>query len=73
MRAIIVLLAVAVLVLAACLYAGIININQTRPGVVQAPAFQADVGRVTVGKEDRTVTVPTIAVQKPGEQPGNAQ
>ena len=71
MRAILVLLGLAVLVLAACLYFGIIRLDQTRAAVVQAPAFHADVGRVSVGKQEKTVTVPTISVEK--AQPGNAQ
>ena len=73
MRALLVLLALAALVLAALLYFGLISFEQTRAGSVQvqAPAFQADVGRVAVGKENRTVTVPTLEVQRAGQ--GNTQ
>jgi hypothetical protein len=48
------------------MYFGIINIDQTRPGMVQTPKFQADVGKVTLGTENKTVAVPTINVEKPG-------
>ena len=47
------------------MYFGIINIDQTRQGVVQAPKFQADVAKVTLGTENKTVAVPTINVEKP--------
>ncbi|MBB4152597.1 uncharacterized protein (UPF0333 family) [Sphingomonas jinjuensis] len=68
MRALLTLLAVAALVLIALMYFGIVSIDQTRPAVVQAPAFKADVARVTVGTENKTVQVPTVDVQKPAEQ-----
>jgi uncharacterized membrane protein (Fun14 family) len=66
MRTILALLGIAALVVVALMYFGIINIDQTRPGIVQAPAFHADVARVSVGTENKTVQVPTINVQKPG-------
>lgn len=69
MRALLGLLAIAVLVLAALLYFGVISIEQTRPGMVQAPRFDADVATVSVGTENKTVAVPTINV----ERPANAQ
>ena len=65
MRALLVLLALVALIVAALMYFGIISIDQTRPAVVQAPAFQADVAKVTVGTENKTVAVPTINVEKP--------
>lgn len=64
MRAILTLLALAVLVLAALLYFGVVRLT-AEPGSVQAPSVHADVGRVSMGKEERTVTVPTINVEKP--------
>ena len=72
MRAILVLLALAALLAAALLYLGLISIEQTRPGSVQVqtPRFDADVGRVGVGTENRTVTVPTLEVERAS---GNAQ
>ena len=69
MRAILGLLAIAVLVVAGLLYFGIISIEQTRPGVVQVPRFDADVARVSVGTENKTIAVPSINV----ERPANAQ
>jgi uncharacterized protein YxeA len=65
MRALLVLIALVVLVVAGLMYFGIISIDQTRPGVVQAPQFHADVARVSVGTENKTVAVPTINVEKP--------
>lgn len=69
MRTLLVLLAIAVLVLVGLMQFGIVSIDQTRPAVVQAPQFQADVARVSVGTENKTVAVPTIEV----ERPANAQ
>jgi hypothetical protein len=66
MRVLLDLLGLAVLALAAAMAWGIVSIDQTRPGVVQAPAFKADVGRVRVGTEEKTVTVPTVDVDKAG-------
>jgi uncharacterized protein (UPF0333 family) len=66
MRGLLVLLALVVLAVAAAMYLGLINIDQTRPGVVQAPSFKADVATVRMGTEEKTVTVPTVAVDKPG-------
>ena len=73
MRSLLALLGIAVLVVAGLIYFGIIRIDQTQRGVVQAPRFQADVARVSVGTENKTVAVPTIDVQKPGETPAPAQ
>lgn len=67
MRSLLVLVAVAALVLVAAMQFGFINIDQTSPGVVKAPTFNADVARVSVGTENKTVEVPTVDVQKPGE------
>ena len=49
MRTLLVLIGLVVLAAAAALYLGLINIDQTRPGMVQAPAFKADVAKVRVG------------------------
>ena len=65
MRFLLVLLGIALLVLAALMYVGFISIDQTRPGVVQAPQFHADVAKVTVTTENKTVAVPTINVERP--------
>jgi uncharacterized membrane protein (Fun14 family) len=71
MRAILVLLGIAVLVLAGLLLTGIVSIDQTRPAVVQAPRFEADVGRVSLGTENKTVVVPKVDVQKADGTPAN--
>lgn len=67
MRAILVLLAIIVIAAAAAMYFGLINIDQTRPAVVQAPKFDASVAKVSIGTENKTVAVPTISVQKPAQ------
>jgi uncharacterized protein (UPF0333 family) len=72
MRTLLSLVAIVILVVVALMYFGIINIDQTRQGVVQAPQFQADVAKVRLGTENKTVAVPTISVEKPGT-PANAQ
>jgi hypothetical protein len=66
MRTLLALLGVIALVGVALMYFGLINIDQVRPGVVQAPQFKADVARVSVGTENKTVAVPTVNVEKPG-------
>ena len=70
MRAILTLLALAVLVVAVLIYVGVIRLSTT-PGSVQAPTVHAAVGSVSFGKKTETVTVPTIDVRKPGT-PDNA-
>ena len=69
MRTLLALLGVIALIVVALMYFGFINIDQTRPALVQAPQLQADVERVSVGTEKKTVEVPTVNV----ERPGNAQ
>jgi hypothetical protein len=65
MRTLLVLLGIIALVVVAAMYFGLLNIDQTRPGSIQTPQFQADVARVSVGTENKTVAVPHIDVQKP--------
>ncbi len=73
MRAILVLLGVAALIVAALMAFGFIGIDQTRPASMpqvrveggQAPKFDVDVGRVDVGTVNRTVEVPAIKVERP--------
>src|SRR3546814_12936981 len=68
MRALLVLLGLAVVAVALLMAFGMIDIDQTKsaqlPKVTieggQAPRFQADVGRVDVGPENRTLPLPTI-------------
>ena len=66
MRTLLVLIGVVALVAVAMMHFGLINIDQTRPAMVQAPQFKADVARVSVGTENKTVSVPTVNVEKPG-------
>lgn len=73
MRALLVLLGLAVLVVILLMAFGMINIDQTKTAQLptvkveggQAPQFQADVGTVAVGTENKVVQVPTMSVQKP--------
>jgi hypothetical protein len=82
MRAVILLLIVAVLVVMAGIVSGYFKINQTRPAEVpqlattgkgvtakggQAPAFDVETGSVKVGTKAATVRVPSLEVQKPGQ------
>jgi hypothetical protein len=52
---------------------GFINIDQTKTAQLprlegwQAPEFKADVARINVGTEKKTVEVPKIEVQKPSD------
>ena len=82
MRAIILILIFAILVILAGIGTGFIDINQirgakapdidaTHNGVVakggQTPAFDVETGSVTVGTKDATVKVPSVAVNPPAE------
>ena len=69
MRGLLTLLGLVILIGVVLLYFGIIKLDQVRPGVVQTPQFHANVAKVTVGTENKTVAVPTIQVQKPSEIP----
>lgn len=71
MRALLFLLALAALVLLAAMALGFVRLDQTQMAQLphleggQAPKFNADVAKVNVGK--KTVEVPDVSVQKPGE------
>lgn len=67
MRTLFALIGIIALIVVALMYFGLINIDQTRSAVVQAPQFRADVARVSVGTENKTVAVPTVNVEKPGD------
>ncbi len=77
MRGLLVLVGLVVVAVIAAMMLGFINIDQTQTASLpqveikggQAPEFKAEVGRIDVGKEERTVEVPTIEVQRPGEAP----
>ncbi|EZP51098.1 MULTISPECIES: hypothetical protein [Sphingomonas] len=66
MRTLLALIGVVALIVVALMQFGLISIDQTAPAVVKAPEFKADVARVTVGTENKTVAVPTVNVEKPG-------
>ena len=73
MRGLLVLVGIAALVILAGMATGFINIDQTRTAQLprleggQAPEFKADVGRIDVGTENKTIAVPKIEVQKASE------
>ena len=82
MRAIIFILIIVVLLFIAAIATGFLNIDQIRGarapqlstsghGVTaqggQAPAFDVQTGSVKVGAKETTVKVPTLSVEKPGD------
>jgi hypothetical protein len=82
MRAVIFILIIIVLVVIAGIATGFLDINQIRGaktpqiaasgnGVTarggQAPAFDVETGSVKVGTQQKTVTVPTLRVQRPDQ------
>lgn len=82
MRAILFILIIAVVAVIAALATGFLNINQIRGAQVpevattgkgvtaragQAPAFDVQTGSVRVESKQATVKVPTVVVQKPGD------
>jgi len=81
MRAVLLILIAAIIVIIAGVASGFLNINQTQEakapqltathnGVTakggQAPAFDVETGSVKVGSKQATVKVPDLTVQKPG-------
>jgi hypothetical protein len=82
MRAIIFILIIVVVLAIAGIVTGFLDINQIRGGKVpqvaatsngvtakggQAPAFDVETGSVKVGSQQKTVTVPTLQLQKPDQ------
>jgi hypothetical protein len=82
MRAVLFVLIVAILLIVAAIATGFLNINQIRGGKApqvattsngvtakggQAPAFEVETGSVKVGSKETTVKVPTVEVQKAGQ------
>ena len=82
MRIVIFILILAVLIVIAALVTGFLNIDQLRgarapqlsptgSGVSakggQAPAFDVQTGSVKVGAREKTVKMPTLVVEKPGD------
>ncbi|KTT74689.1 hypothetical protein [Sphingomonas endophytica] len=74
MRSLLVLIGVVALVVLAAMMLGFVKFDQTQTAQLprleggRAPKFDADVAKVSVGTENKTVAVPDIKVQKPGEQ-----
>ena len=79
MRAVLLVLIIAVVALIAALQTGLINISQTRPasaptieagdGAIrtqagQAPAFEVETGSVGVGTREANVAVPQVQVKR---------
>lgn len=72
MRALLVLVGIAAIVLVVLMSLGMVSIDQTRPASLprvsveggQAPKFDAEVGRIDIGTTNKTVEVPTIDVQR---------
>jgi hypothetical protein len=82
MRAVIFILVIVILVVIAGIATGFLDINQIRgaraPQVAatgngittrggQAPVFDVQTGSVKVGTQEKTVKVPTLVVEKPGQ------
>lgn len=87
MRAVLFILIVAVVALLIAVATGLINVTQTRPakapdvsvnrtGVTaqggQTPAFNVETGSVSVAPTQTNITVPTVKVVPPQQQPGGA-
>jgi len=83
MRAVLLVLIVAVLAIIVAIASGFLNINQirgarapdvsaTQNGVAakggQTPAFDIETGSVKVGSKEATVRVPSLEVQRPQNQ-----
>lgn len=81
MRAVLLVIILAVVAVIAALATGFLDINQIRGGQPpqvaatgngvtakggQAPAFDVQTGSVKVGSKEATVKVPTLVVEKPG-------
>ena len=82
MRAVLFVLIVAIILIIAAVASGFLNISQVRSGYApavsasrsgvtakggQAPAFDVETGSVKVGTKPANVNVPTLVVEKPGQ------
>ena len=71
MRALLVLVGIAALVLVAGMATGFIKLDQTQTAELprleggKAPKFEASVAKIEVGTENKTVEVPKVEIQKP--------
>ena len=83
MRAILLILIIAVVALIVAIGTGFIDIRQTSPAVAptvasedgklttqagQAPTFDIEAGSIGVGTTNRTVTVPSVEVKRDGTE-----
>ena len=82
MRAVLLVLIIAIVAIIIAVATGLLNISQIRGsapevsatsnGVVakggEAPAFDVETGSVKVGTKDATVKMPTLEVQRPGNE-----
>lgn len=74
MRGLLLILVVAIIALIVAISTGFINLSQTQTAQLpsikveggQAPEFKADVADVDLKTENKVITVPTVAVDKPG-------
>jgi hypothetical protein len=82
MRAVLFILIVIVLAIIGAIATGLVDINQIRGGKAphvsatgngisaqggQPPAFDVETGSVKLGSKQATVKVPTLVVEKPGQ------
>ncbi|MEH3037603.1 MAG: hypothetical protein PGN23_14120 [Sphingomonas adhaesiva] len=73
MRTLLVLIGIVALVVLAAMMLGFVRFDQTQTAQLprleggQAPKFQADVAKVSVGTQNKTVEVPAISVDKPAK------
>ncbi|PZQ58509.1 MAG: hypothetical protein DI544_13945 [Sphingomonas taxi] len=73
MRTLLVLIGIVALVILAAMMLGFVKFDQTQTAQLprleggQAPKFDADVAKVRVGTENKTVEVPDISVEKPAQ------
>ena len=74
MRAILILLAVAAIALLVAMQLGLVRLDQTQTAQLprieggQAPRFEVDTAKVNVGTENKTVELPKVSIDKPGEK-----
>lgn len=74
MRALLVLVAIAIIALIAAVSLGFVSLDQTQtaqlPSITveggKAPEFKADVAEIKMGTENKTVEIPTLELDKPG-------
>lgn len=87
MRAVLLIVIVAILVIIGAVASGFVDVRQIHAGSVpaitatrsaitakggQAPAFDVETGSVKVGTKETNVEMPTLEIQKPGQAPAKA-